>query len=427
MAKSNDTGLFQLPNGNWAYRITVKQENGKKKDTTCRKDENGNPFKTKKQAKDARELRVVALKEEAKGNAVGGINRYTLTQVWEQYLKTEAIGKAHATIVKQKSMWNNHIKDRFGDKIVNDITKAELKGYLNLLYTYGDGYSEQSYAYDYVEGFLKFFYLLFGQAFGMNAITYERYHSMFSVRNTRLTMPEKKQVDDEEDDDIMVYNQIEILQMEKVFKRGNCYLPFLIGYYCGLRISEVFGLSTLDYDRVNKTLTVDKQLLYQDGVWCLCPVKTLESRRTILVPNFLGELIEKQIDYVTSRKFDGDFASRSNEIIYDRRVSEDGPKIVGFNFLNRKDNGELLTPNSIKYWAECVKNELNIDFKFHSLRKTHATMLANLNTPVYELKARLGHKKISTTMKYYVNNNQKPSDILIANLNSLDLSGKKLV
>ena len=54
-------------------------------------------------------------------------------------------------------------------------------------------------------------------------------------------------------------------------------------------------------------------------------------------------------------------------------------------------------------------------------------MLANLNTPVYELKARLGHKKISTTMKYYVNNNQKPSDILIANLNSLDLSGKKLV
>ena len=176
-----------------------------------------------------------------------------------------------------------------------------------------------------------------------------------------------------------------------------------------------------------RTYHKHKQLLYQNGVWCLCPVKTLESRRTILVPNFLGELIEKQIDYVTSRKFDGDFASRSNEIIYDRRVSEDGPKIVGFNFLNRKDNGELLTPNSIKYWAECVKNELNIDFKFHSLRKTHATNLASLNTPVYELKARLGHKKISTTMKYYVNNNQKPSDILIANLNSLDLSGKKLV
>lgn len=55
MAKKNDTGVFQLDNGNWAYRIYMsKDANGNKVDTTCRKDEQGNVFKTKKSAVDAR-------------------------------------------------------------------------------------------------------------------------------------------------------------------------------------------------------------------------------------------------------------------------------------------------------------------------------------------------------------------------------------
>ena len=38
MAKQNDTGVYQLPNGNWAYRFTFTVE-GKKKNRKGTKDQ----------------------------------------------------------------------------------------------------------------------------------------------------------------------------------------------------------------------------------------------------------------------------------------------------------------------------------------------------------------------------------------------------
>lgn len=81
-----------------------------------------------------------------------------------------------------------------------------------------------------------------------------------------------------------------------------------------------------------------------------------------------------------------------------------------------------MTPNSIKYWTKAIKEELNIDFLFHSLRKTHATLLANAYTPVQELMLRLGHKKYETTMAYYIDNNDLAREILKKNINALDYS-----
>ena len=42
MAKMNDTGVYQLPNKNWAFRYTLT-EYGRKKDVRKAKDEFGNP------------------------------------------------------------------------------------------------------------------------------------------------------------------------------------------------------------------------------------------------------------------------------------------------------------------------------------------------------------------------------------------------
>lgn len=53
MGTVNNTGVYQLPNGQWAYRFTWR-EDGKKKNRKGTKDEFGNPLKTKKQAIAAR-------------------------------------------------------------------------------------------------------------------------------------------------------------------------------------------------------------------------------------------------------------------------------------------------------------------------------------------------------------------------------------
>lgn len=71
------------------------------------------------------------------------------------------------------------------------------------------------------------------------------------------------------------------------------------------------------------------------------------------------------------------------------------------DFINVKPSGELLTPDSEKVLGRMVRNEMNTNFKYHNLRPTHCSKLAELGIPAIVVMERLGHSKIETTMKYY--------------------------
>lgn len=418
-------GIKKLDNGFYEVRIVINRKD-LKVNTLRRSDESGNPLKTLKDARDFRERFVSELKSK-KETVV--IKDCKLKDVYEKYKKNEGLMKAQSTIRKQDSMWDNHISKRFGDMYISQITLSDLNNYLAQLYNFGDEYNPNAnYSFKYVEGFLKFFYLLFACAYADDYISSERYTKMFLDRKTRLSMPSITQEDKEEYDNVKVYNKSEIAQLDAIFKRGNCYLAFLLGYYCGLRISEVFACRYDNFDYFHNKLTIDSQLLYQNGIWCLCPVKTLTSVRTIDLPPFLSKYIAQvfhdQMDKRTLSDY-GEMYYRADEIVIDKTKKE-YKKIQGGLFLNRKENGELLTPNSIKYWAKVIKKELGFEFKFHSLRRTHATMMANANTPAIELMQRLGHKKFDTTMSYYINSNELAKDKLKENLLTLQYSAEDI-
>lgn len=418
---ANDAGIREYKKGFFEVRIVVNRKD-LKLNTIRRTDDNGNPFTTKKAARDFRDAFIMNArthKEESKQKDC------TLREVYQKYLNEGSSAKAPSTLRKQESMWTNHIEKKFGDKRISEITTADLYNYLTQLYTYGDEYKQDAnYSYKYVEGFLKFFYLLFGTAYADDCITTERYTKMFLDRKTRLSMPPITQEDKEDYDDVAAYSKSEIAQLDKIFKRGNCYLAFLLGYYCGLRISEAFAVSWESFTGYENKLVIDKQLLYQDGYWCLCPVKTLTSVRTIDLPPFLSKYMSRiQVEQMEKMRLneEGEFNYRNTEVIIDKTKKEHKKK-QGYLFFNRKENGELLTPNSMKYWSKVIKAELDIDFKFHSLRKTHATMMANANTPAIELMQRLGHKKFETTMAYYINSNKLAKEKLKENLKELEYS-----
>lgn len=83
---------------------------------------------------------------------------------------------------------------------------------------------------------------------------------------------------------------------------------------------------------------------------CLRPVKTLTAVREIDVPdilhNHLKGLIRKQANHPTAA-----YLLRKSEIVIDK-TKRDYKQIIGGDFINRKENGELLTVNSIKFWAK---------------------------------------------------------------------------
>lgn len=415
MAKNNDVGLFQLSNGNWGYRITVTT-NGKKKDTTFRRDENGNPFLKKSDAKHAREKKLLEMRNPNKKSDT--FTDCKLKEMWDCYLEKVAPGKAPSTVRKYTSLWTQHISAKFGDTYISDINVSDLNAYLQELYN-------NDYSWKYVESFLKLFYQLFGIAFSEEKIDPLRYTRMFIDKGTKLKMPKMKQEDYEDYDKIKTFNTYEINKINEIFKQGNCYTAFLLGYMCGLRIAETFGLMWDDYNWDTHQLTVCRQMTYEDGCFCLRPVKTLKSSRVIDVPDSLHEHLMHKIRQQKKHSSQS-YKMRASEIVLDKTKSKNTTEIHGGDFINRKENGELLTINSIKYYSKKIKEETGIDFNYHALRKTHLTFLANQNIPAIEVMNRAGHKKFETTMKYYVNQSENSRKQLLKALNDINMDEKEV-
>ncbi|NMM62736.1 site-specific integrase [Clostridium sp. P21] len=426
MAKVNDTGVYQLEDGSWEYRIVINTKD-LKATAKARQDDSGNPFKTKKQAVEARAKKLIELKTPKPPKPIV-VKDAKLSEIYEEYMLNGTAQKAKSTIRKQQSMWENHIEKNFGNRYISTITAQELKDYLAKMYAYGDGIEsyQGGYSYKYVEGFLKFFYLLYGRAYGHDLIDTDRYTKMVIDKGNRLTMPDRTHEDEEDERNIKSYTMEEIAKIESVFRRGNCYTAFLLGFKLGLRISEVFGLRFSNIDWGNSTVKINRQMGFEDGAICLGPVKTFAAVRTIdLTLPMIEHLFEVDNKQKETREANPD-AYRNTEVVLDK--DKNGvllERIVGGDFICRKENGELLTPNSIKYWTRAIKKETGIDFNFHSLRRTHATQMVNLNTPVHELMLRLGHKKFSTTLRFYADENKFTRDKLIENIETIDAAFEK--
>lgn len=189
MSKLNNTGVYQLSNGNWGFRYAIVVD-GKRIDRKRNVDEYGNPYKTKTSAVKARQAMMERERNAQAEKKV--IIHKTVTEVYNEYCEFGRAGKAYGTIKKQDSLWNNHIKAKFGKRYVDDITSAEINDYLTELY-----YTDNR-AYSYTESFLKLFYLIFGQAYSRNYLGAEQYDKLCKNKDTKIHMPKMK-VDEETD------------------------------------------------------------------------------------------------------------------------------------------------------------------------------------------------------------------------------------
>lgn len=334
-----------------------------------------------------------------------------LKDIWDSYLQKDATTKAVATVKKYSSLWNQHINEKFGGQYISEITVSDINSYLQGLYN--DGFS-----WKYVESFLKFFHQLFRFAYSEEKIDSTRYTRMFIDKATKIKMPGISQEDYEKCGRIQTYNSYEINQISGIFEQGDCYTAFLFGYMCGLRIAEAFGLMWDDYNWDTHQLTVCRQMTREDGQFCLRPVKTLKSSRVIDVPDILHKHLLEKIRQ-QKRHPPKEYWMRATEMVLDKTKGTKAAELHGGDFINRKANGELLTINSIKYYSKKIKEETGIDFKYHALRKTHLTFLANQNIPAVEVMNRAGHKKFETTIKYYVNRSEESRKQLMGALNSI--------
>lgn len=406
MSKKEENGVFQLENGFWGYRFVIKV-NGKSKAQKRVKDELGNPYKTRKQAIKARNIAIA--KEQAKIMHPNQkeLVRKTIAEVYQEYCDKGRASKAYATIKKQDSLWNNHIKSKFGTCYVDEITVAEINDYLSDLYYIEDR------AYSYVESFLKMFYLILGQAYSRNYLSADNYNKLCKNKDTKIHMPRMK-VD--EDTDVFSFSDNEIDFLMSYFKDSNAETAFLLGRYCGLRINECYGLKWKNIDIENGIITIDRQMSYQDGLIKLVPLKTRNARRKIYMCSalklYFAELMKRQKEaeekFLLQRQ-------QNQTIIQD----SNGGMISSLELVNSLLNGKIQTVNSMKYHSRLLQRKYCIPYKYHYLRHTYGTNLAMLNTPIHLLCNQMGHANSKVTEKYYIALSQRGKEVLVQNLEQL--------
>ena len=403
MTKTQDLGISQLPNGNWCYRFT-KTVDGKRVNRKGSKDEAGNPLKTKRAAAQAKA--IAEMRFEASLNQKPE-HRMTFGEVYMEYCEQGRSGKAYSTIKKQNSLWKNHLEEKFGSRYVDSISVAEVNDYLSFLY-----YTEGR-AYKYVEGFLKMFYLIFGQAYSRNYLDVDVYNKLCVNKDVRIRMPKMK-ID--EDTEIVAFSKEETERLDTYFQGTNAETAYLLGKCCGLRINECYGLKWENIDIENGRITIDRQMQYQDGLIKLVPLKTRNARRVIYMSQKLKDYFLKLAAETKAHEVDLK-AQRAQNCTYIYDV--DGNKISSLELVNSLPNGKIQTVNYMIYHSRTIKTALKIDFKDHYLRHTYGTRLAELNTPTHILCNQMGHASGKVTERYYLAVSQSGIDILVRNLNAV--------
>lgn len=252
----------------------------------------------------------------------------------------------------------------------------------------------------------------------------------------RLKLPKKTAVKQRTDKHVYIPKE----KMDEIFKRfpegSPSYLPIRIAYHCGLRLGEVYALTWDDIDFENKLLSVNRQVQwYQDktrtkdeisatngskqkggGYWYFSPPK-YNSYRTIEIDEFMLDILKREFE--KQKKASEYYAERyyhyySSEAISLRDANHDEDSLMNpfgtdktdyeIQFVNRRESGEYITPRTMQHTSSVIHKQLDfIEFDFHSLRHTHATMLLENGAPMIYIKNRLGHVKVETTEKVYTN------------------------
>lgn len=210
---------------------------------------------------------------------------------------------------------------------------------------------------------------------------------------------------------------------------SSCHLALMLGYHCGLRLGETFGLTWEDIDLEKKYLSVNRQIQWMPnnhndsksanetslkGYWYLCEPK-YRSYRTITIDDSLAELLQREKDRIDLNKQCNPCYTKyyvNQPLIYGgvkptvpppfTKISDQGKTEV--HFIHVRPNGALITPQTLKYTSSVIHHKLNFpEFDFHSLRHTHSTMLLEQGAPLVYIQRRLGHANIDVTANIYTN------------------------
>ncbi len=360
----------------WQYRFEAASVDGKRK----RVSKSG--FKTKKEAVEAGTRALAEYNESGQTFNLSSISVADYLDSWiDTYCK---MNLKYNTQLGYLYTIENHLKPSLGMYRLKSLTPSAVQEFVNSLKLRGLSrasivgiFSTLSAALDYA----------------IEPLKYIQYNPCNNVRIPKDTAPKK------ETRYIITPEQFKQI-IERFPEGSNFYIPLMIGYYTGVRISECFGLTWNNVDFDNQTISISKALLKRNcgadvreilkkkgkkeekSAWYFNSTKTFKSNRIINIGDTLCAALKKAYDrQMANKAFYDEYYTKiykkpeqdeKGDTIYRLIEIEAGVPcpLESVDMINVRENGQLLSMDSMKYCSRAIHYELKINFNYHSLRHT---------------------------------------------------------
>ena len=297
-----------------------------------------------------------------------------LTDLYDQWVKLYKTTVQESTFVSTEKIFDNHILKQLGNIYLNKLNVSQCQEAVNIWFK---------------EAPKSFKHFVF---YASKLIHYGITMELIKKNPMKKVILPKLERDNSKFTDFYSKNELKVFLRDAKEYNFKYFMFFRLLAYSGMRKGECLALEWSDIDFKNKTININKSLASgENNRLYLSPCKNKSSVRLL------------------------DMDAQTMEYLKDWRTIQQKEMFkLGMNFLSNDNlvfantKGTYTVLSKPQRWdnAICKKYELR-HIKVHGFRHTHASLLFDAGVSMKDVKERLGHSDITTTMNIYTHVTKK--------------------